>query len=165
MSFLKVVLSLIVFPLLFATTHKYYVSTTQIEYIKEQQVLQIITRINADDLERVLQERYDKSLKLTSLNEAANVTPYLLKYLDNKFSIKVNTKDLKLNYIGKEYDNDELVCYFEAKVNEEISTIEISNQVLFDLFTEQKNVIKTNILSEIHNLICTPEDQTQYLNY
>ena len=62
MSFFKVVLSLVVFPLFFATAHKYYVSTTQVEYVDDKNVLQVITRINADDLERILQERYDPSL-------------------------------------------------------------------------------------------------------
>ena len=166
MTFLKTTLSLILFPLIITTAiHKYYVSTTQIEYVDEKKLLQIITRINADDLERVLQERYDDQLKLTTIDEKATVNTYLLKYLNDKFTVTINTQKRPMRFIGKEYDNDEVVCYFEIEGVDAISTIEINNEVLFDLFPEQKNVIKTNIGSEIKNLICTPNDKTQYLNF
>lgn len=165
MSFFKIVLSLIVFPVIFASAHKYYVSTTQVEHIEEKNVLQVITRINADDLERILQERYDEDLKLTSINENEDVRTYIVKYLNDKLIFRVNSQRRPYTFIGKEYDNDEVVCYLEIKDVNKISTLEISNEVLFDLFSEQKNVIKTNIKSEIQNLICTPKNETQYLNF
>ena len=72
---------------------------------------------------------------------------------------------MPMTFVGKEYDNDEVVCYFEIKNVTDISTIEISNEVLFDLFPEQKKGIKTNIKTEIQNLVCTPNQETQYLNF
>ena len=165
MSLLKLSFYLIVFPLVVSTAHKYYVSTTEVEYVDEKNVLQVITRINADDLERVLQERYESDIKLTTIDEDAKVNTYIVKYLNDKLSIKVNTQEMPMTFIGKEYDNDEVVCYLEIKNVHDIFTIEISNEVLFDLFPEQKNVIKTSIKSETQNLVCTPKDKTRYLNF
>jgi hypothetical protein len=141
------------------------VSVTQIEYVKEKKSLQIITRIDVDDLELTLQERFDKTINLTTMDEIATVDEYIKKYLKQKFEIKINTKEVVLTFVGKDYENDQVVCYLEIENVEDINTIEISNTVLFDLFPKQKNIVKSKINSKVNNLIFTKEDIKQYLNF
>ena len=125
----------------------------------------MISRIDISDLEFTLQERYDERIKLTTIDEAPMVDDYIKKYLEQKIAIKINTKEMPFNFIGKEYDNDLIVCYLKIENVKSINTIEISNMVLFDLFPKQKNVVKTKINSETNNLIFTKEDRNQYLNF
>ena len=165
MKSVKVILLLIIFPFFLSVAHKYYVSVTQIEYVKEKNSLQIIARIDVDDLELTLQERFDKSINLTSTDEKPSVDDYIKKYLKQKFEIKINTKEINFKFIGKDYENDQVVCYLEIKNITSINTIEISNTVLFDLFPKQKNIVKSKINSKINNLIFTKEDINQYLNF
>ena len=121
--------------------HKYYVSVTQIAFIKEKKSVQIISRIDVDDLEFTLRERYDKNIDLTTIDENPVVDDYIQRYLKQKLEIKINTKEVDFNFIGKDYDNDQIVCYLEIENIASISTIEISNTLLFDLFQEQKKVV------------------------
>lgn len=69
MLFIKKTILVLLLPLLaFTTFHKYYVSVTQIEYVKKQQSVQIISRIFLDDFEDVLQARYNEKLFLLTTN-------------------------------------------------------------------------------------------------
>nr|WP_321222138.1 DUF6702 family protein [uncultured Psychroserpens sp.] len=165
MNSIKITLLALIFPFFLSTAHKYYVSVTQIEYVKKKKSVQIITRINVADLELTLQERFDKSITLTAINEKSTVDDYIKKYLKQKFQIKINTKEVAFNFVGKDYDNDQVACYLEIENVEAIDTIEITNTVLFDLFPKQKNVIKSKINGTVNNLIFTKEDTNQYLNY
>ena len=148
-----------------SSVHKYYVSVTQLSYVEEKKSVQLISRIDISDLELTLQKRYDKTIKMTTIDEKPIVEDYLKKYLTQKISIKINTKETPFVYLGREYKNDLLVCYLEIENVEDISTIEISNSLLFELFPEQKNIVKTKINSEVNNLIFTKNDNDQYLNF
>ncbi|MEH6537914.1 MAG: DUF6702 family protein [Psychroserpens sp.] len=165
MNLLKLTLLALIFPLFMSSAHKYYVSVTQLNYVKEKKVVQIISRIDISDFELTLQERYDKNIKMTNIDEKPMVDDYVKKYLNQKIEIKINTKDVGFSYIGKEYDNDVVVCYLEIENIDKITTIEVSNTILFDKFPKQKNVIKTKINSKVNNLIFTKDDRNQYLNF
>ena len=70
MNYLKIAVLIIVFPLISMTTaHKFYVSITKVEYIKEEKTLQIIAKIFTEDLEKTLRERYGADIHLDSKKE------------------------------------------------------------------------------------------------
>ena len=49
-----------------ATVHKFYASTTRVEYVPQEQSLQIITEIFTDDIQQALTERNLKQVHLDS---------------------------------------------------------------------------------------------------
>ena len=114
MKSIKLFFIILVLPLLaFTTAHKFYTSVTQIEYVKEKRTVQIISRIFIDDFEKVLRERYDETLTLSDINEKEQANGYIGKYLTSKINIKINNIDSQINFLGKEYDNDVMICYLE----------------------------------------------------
>lgn len=146
MTFTKSFLFLLIIPLFaFTAMHKYYVSVTQINYVKEEASVQIISRIFIDDFENLLRKRYDENITLASKNELKIVDTYIEQYLNNKLKIKINNKATKLNFIGKEYDGDIMRCYLEIEGVKAIDSFQITNRLLFDLFEEQQNIVKTKI--------------------
>ncbi|MGS2725119.1 DUF6702 family protein [Psychroserpens sp. BH13MA-6] len=165
MNAIRLTILALIFPLFTAVAHKYYVSVTQVSYVKEKRAVQMISRIDIADLELTLQERYDSSIKLTDINEKPIVDSYIKSYLDQKLQIKINTQKTAFNFIGKEYQNDLIVCYLEIENIDAINTIEIKNALLFDRFSDQKNIVKTKINGSVENLIFTREQQDQYLNF
>lgn len=139
-------LFLMVLPLMsFQKEHKYYSSVTQIEYVEKEKSLQIIARVFTDDLEKTLQQRYDKTLILGKNQESYYCDAYIKKYLLKKLKIKINSKEAKLVFIGKKYDSHEVKCFLEIENVIAIESIEVSNMVLFDLFEDQQNIVKTDI--------------------
>ncbi len=162
----KIIFILIVIPLLaFTGFHKYYVSVTQVNYIKEKQTVQITVRIFVDDFENALRQRYDENITLSEKNEPKSVNEYIEMYLKDKIKVKINDKDVNLVFIGKEYDYDIMCCYIEIDNVKNISSFEISNKILFDAFDNQQNIIKTNINSKQKGFILTRQDDDALLNF
>ena len=141
-------------PLLaFTSAHKFYVSATDIEYNEQNKSLQIIAHVFIDHLEKLLKARYSEDLFLLKEGEHPQADSYVQKYFHDKFNISVNGKPLKLKYLGKEYDKDELLVYIEVENVEPIHSITFENAVLTDMFPEQKNVIKVEYKGTIKSLL------------
>ena len=154
MQSIKLFFIILVLPLIaFTTAHKFYTSVTQIEYVKEKQAIQIISRIFIDDFEKVLRERYDQSITLSDINEKEQINSYIGKYLTSKINIKINDIDSEIIFLGKEYENDVMICYLEIINIEHIKSLEITNTVLFDLYSKQQNIVRTNVNSNKKSFI------------
>ncbi|GAA4290182.1 DUF6702 family protein [Aestuariibaculum suncheonense] len=166
MKFLKLSLLVLAFSLsAFTADHKYYISVTQIDYVEDKQSVQIISRIFIDDFEKLLRERYDENITLAGQEESASVDVYMDKYLKEKLMIKINGKPENLKFIGKAYDVDIVKCYLEIEKVKHIESIEISNEVLFDVFSEQQNIVKTNINSKQKSVILFPQKSNVLLKF
>jgi hypothetical protein len=166
MKTIKFLLLVVVLPLMaFTGFHKYYISVTQVDYVENKESVQITSRIFIDDFEKVLRERYDDNIELAVKDEKASVNGYVEKYLKDKIKIKINGQDVNWVFIGKEYDNDIMLCYIEIQHVNKINSIEITNQVLFDLFEDQQNMIKTKIYSKQKGFLLNKGDQTAVLKF
>ena len=166
MKFLKIAILLFVFPLLMgSSTHKFYVSTTTIEFVKEKQTLQIITKIFTEDIERALQERYNPSISLDSEKETKTDEGFLIRYMLQKIKINANVAPVSINYIGKEYDIDITNIYFEVVGISELKSIEIENKVLIDMFPEQQNIIHLKTPNNRRSLILDKANPKGLLNF
>ena len=162
----KVFLIIISLPLFaFTGLHKYYVSVTQIDYIEEKKSIQITSRIFIDDFERLLRERYDKDITLADKNELVTINGYIERYLKDKLKIKINNETANVVFIGKEYDADIVRCYLEIEQVENIQSLEINNQILFDIFDEQQNIVKTKINSKQKSFILIPQKVKALLKF
>ena len=149
----------------FTYLHKYYISVTQIEYVGEKQSVQIISRIFTDDFEKVLRERYDESITLDANKNETLIDSYIEKYLSEKIKIKIDGKDCQFKYLGKELDVDVVKVYLEIEGVKAISSFKITNKLLFDLFKDQKNMVKLNINSKKKSYLLTLQNDNALLNF
>ena len=166
-SNLKIIIfCLLIFPFFAGfVAHKFYVSTTKVEYVKERKSIQIISKIFVEDLEQVLQERYSSRVQLDSKRETELDQNYLIEYVLQKLKFKVNGNDAPLIYIGKEYDIDILHIYLEIEEVEELESINIENKILLDLFPEQQNIIHFSNKKNNRNLILDKNRPNGLLNF
>lgn len=163
---IKLLFLIFILPLFaFTAAHKYYLSVTQIDYLSDKQSIQITSRIFIDDFEKLLRERYDDKITLADKNENGTTDMYIERYLKEKIKIKINGKDVNMSFIGKEYDADIMKCYLEIENIKVINSIEISNQVLLDIFEEQQNIVKTKINSKQKSFLLDRNSKTAVLNF
>ena len=166
MDIRKVVFVIAILPLLaFSSMHKYYVSVTKINYVKEKQSFQVTTRIFIDDFEKLLRARYDETLILNSGQTEEQIDIYVKTYLRMKLQIKINDDKQVLKFIGKAYEDDEVVCYLEIENVTEVNQFEVKNEVLFDLFQQQKNIVRTYINSKNKTFVLTPNIKKGLLSF
>jgi hypothetical protein len=144
MQTIKKTLVVLLLPLLaFAVAHKFYLSVTSVEYSDRYRAIQLTTRIFIDDFDKVLLERYGIKGNLATKEESAMADTYIEKYLKEKFIVEINGKQVDYDFLGKVYDNDIMICYVEVpEISlESTSSISLRNEVLMDIFEEQKNVV------------------------
>ena len=139
------VLILVALPLMAASAHKYYFSVTQADYDVKSKSLKMVTRVFYDDLEKVFQERYDKTIKVDKTYDQEKLDAYIQKYFNSKFIVSINGKEQKLSYIGHKDEVDYVVCFVQVKNITNPQSIEIENTLLMDMFPDQKNVIHLQV--------------------
>ena len=120
--------------------HKFYVSTTTIEFKEEKNVIQITCQLFIDDVEKSL-NRYQEGIKLAPDSNKQGIDKLLKKSLKKSILISIDGKTTDLIYIGREYKNDILQCYFEANAPASSQNLSIENRTFFDLFEDQQNII------------------------
>lgn len=143
--------------------HEFYLSVTEIEYKEEKQSLQIITRVFTDDFEEVLRKRFDDDIRLSLDSEEGPVEEMTEKYLNQKLQINIDGKTLQLNYLGKEYDSDQVILYIEVEDVTTFSEIEVNNAILTDLFDDQKNVVHVKVNGITKSMLLQKNSDNQSL--
>lgn len=166
MKIIRILVLAIIFPVLLSVSvHKFYVSVTEVEFVKDKNSVQIISRIFIDDLENALRKRYDQHLTFSTTNESKEVQEYLSRYLNEKISIKINGKKADFKFLGREYDNDIVFCYLEINDINGIKSFQISNKVLFDTFDDQQNIVKLKMNNENRSFILIDQDNIAQLKF
>lgn len=161
----KLLLILLIVPILSFTTHKYYLSLTQIKFKDKAKSVQIITSVFMDDIELALNKDYDIDLQLTTKKELENNDIYFEKYLNSKLTFKINDVAANFKYIGKEYEGDLVYFYLEIENINQVKSIDINNKILTKHFPEQQNLIKSKVGSKNKSVLLTKENHQSKLTY
>jgi len=167
MASLKKCILILVLPLMaFTGVHKFYISVTQVAYSEKEESLQITSRIFIDDFEKVLAARYGEQAFLGSEQEADNADALIEKYLRSRFAVTVNGALRPFTFLGKRYDNDILVCYMEIQEipRATLTSVEVQNELLTDLFEDQKNVVHISIGDQKRSFVLVRDRNKGMLN-
>ncbi len=162
MKLLKYLSVALLVPLFAFTLHKYYLSLCEIEYVEEQQSIQIILGIFIDDLEVVLNKEHQLKLNLGTENEAKETDAYYESYLNSHFKVITNNQLSQYQYIGKKYDDDIVRFYLEIQGIEQLQSIEIFNNCLTKEFEDQQNIIKIKT-NKLHKTFYLNKNNTNCL--
>lgn len=148
-----------------AAMHKFYVAVFQMEYVPAKKVVQMTSRIFIDDLDAELYKKYNKKMYLCTEKEVAEANDYLKKYFSEKIAVKLNGKTRTIKFLGRETEDDVLVCYYTIPAENMVKSIQIKNTVLFDSFDEQQNIIHTNINRNKKSLLLTNDEPQGSLEF
>ena len=113
---------------------------------KEKSV-QMTMHIFIDDLEKGLNKLGNKELFIGTPKERKESNELIINYLQSKFLVKINNKNMSFDWVGKEITKDQqaLWIYLEMKNVKEIKNIYVENRVLTDVFKDQKNIVQVNV--------------------
>ncbi|KGO92093.1 DUF6702 family protein [Flavobacterium subsaxonicum] len=152
------VLLILAVTLTAAAAHKFYVSVFQMEYVPAKKEMQITARIFIDDLENGLNKKYSKKLYLATPKESAEAKDILTKYFAEKIHIKINGTAKTLKFLGRETEDDVLICYFTIPAETKVTSVEVNNTLLFEMFAEQQNIIHTKVGTTKKSLLLTNDN-------
>lgn len=117
--------------------HKYYVSSTLIDFNHDSGTYQVSLKIFHDDLEK------DLGFDTNELDYSnyPNTNLIIKNYLKNNLKIYSEEGELKLDYLGFERKNDLVIYYVEIYNPMKLKSFIVENKILFDSFKNQKNII------------------------
>ncbi len=137
--------------------HDFHVSVCEVYHNPDSNSLEISMKIFTDDLELAIRQYSDGEFTLLD-TEAKNVDSDMLeKYLNQHFQILIDEKDTQLEFVGFEFDYDVILCYLEGKKVRKISTIEIKNEVITEVFADQINLTHFQYNGSMKSLKATRE--------
>lgn len=121
--------------------HPFHVSVMEVVHKPEERLVQVSIRIFLDDLELALRAATENnSLDITDTTATEYLEEEIGKYVKSRFTVTTH-KNLIFNYLGFEYDQDVLWCYFEASKVKKFDELKISNKLLIEAFDDQENLI------------------------
>ena len=121
--------------------HDFFVSVSYIEYDDQRNAIEAHKKIFFDD--------FEKTLKKQSLNQDFDILKsdrdlvdgYINDYLSNNIEFIINDKQHDFDYLGHEYEDGIINCYFEINKIKKIKKIKIKDTSLFETFEGQENLI------------------------
>ncbi|HMC00972.1 MAG TPA: DUF6702 family protein [Flavobacteriaceae bacterium] len=149
----------------FADVHKYYISLTQIDYIKDSESVQITMNLFLDDFELSLNKTFDQNFNLNTKEELENSNDYIQKYLQDHFQLKIDDIAQNTNYLGREYEGDIVYLYIEIENVKTVSTVEVKNNMLIGFFPDQQNLVKLKINDKFDSLLLTKKNDKGLLKF
>ena len=122
------------------------------EYDSERKAIEVQKKIFFDDFEIALKKKnnLDKFDILNSKTEL--VDNYIEAYLKENVSFEVNDKVYDINYLGHEYINGTINCYYEVLKIKKIKNIIITDRSLFTSFDEQENLIYFEMMDKLSTI-------------
>lgn len=146
-------------------THKFYVSLTKVAYNQEAETLEVISKIFIDDIEDVLNERYETETYLDTNKETERDRELLKKYILKKLKLEVNGEKATLNYLGIDYDTDVVKVYIEVPNIKECTSIGVENTMLMEKFEDQQNIIHFKVGDTKRSLVLEKENPNGLLKF
>ena len=162
---ISILLPILLLTLSAAALHKYHMALYQINYAPEKKMLQITSRIHIDDLNKALTKLNKKSISIENEIENNEETLIIKDYLSTRFSIKINGQLKTLNFLSKEIEGDEIVCYSNIKGISKINSLEIYNTILTELFQDQQNRINLDVLGSKNSFLLTKTTNSKIIKY
>lgn len=126
--------------------HDFYVSICTIRHNPETRTLDITWRMTTHDIEHtLLPESGDRDLKLGTEKELPEADSLLAGYLLRHLDLRMDGIPLKIRYLGKQVEFDDLYCYLQVDDVEYLTSLSVHNTLLQDLFDEQENVVHLEV--------------------
>jgi len=96
-----------------------------------------------DDLEVALAEKGVSKLYIGTEKEDTTADLHISEYIAEHFKLKGDDKSLQPQFLGKELSKDlaAIWCYMEVTLDQELEQMDISHNLLMEVFADQKNVI------------------------
>ena len=144
--------------------HEFYVSVSYMEFDPKRKAIEVQKKIFFDDLELAIKKK-NQLTNFDILNSNKEIVNQNIKnYLQENIDIIINGKPLDINYLGHEYINGTINCYFEILKVKKIKKLIIKDSSLFASFKDQENLIYFETLNDLQTIrLKNPNDTHEIL--
>lgn len=127
-------------------------------FVPEKKRIEITSRIFVDDLNAALEKRFKVKTHIGDAAETTDDVSKMNQYLLEQFKVKVNGTPKNIIFMSKEMESNVVVGYFKIVEVSNIKSIYIENKSLMEVFSEQQNIIQTNVNGKKQSLLLTADN-------
>ncbi len=121
--------------------HPFHVSVTEINHNATDKTLEITCKLFTDDFENAIAKHFKTKADLIKPADREAMDKLVQGYVIKNLLLKADARPVSINWLGYENDGEATWCYFEAVNIPAVKKIEISNTLLYDLFTDQSGIM------------------------
>lgn len=129
--------------------HEFHMSRLDLHYKSDKESMQFSLFMFIDDFEAMIKEGNDGiELKLFTEKESTLADSLIHNYINEKLLITIDDIEKSMSYIGKEIDEKDLQgmwIYLEIENQKSFDSIDITNSILTDAFSDQRNIINVKV--------------------
>jgi hypothetical protein len=146
--------------------HPLHISVSEIEYAEKEKMLKIMMRVFVDDFEQAMGQRLNKpDLDIRQLENGMTVDKIAGEYLKEHFKISLDGKIQNTVFLGHEEESEAFIFYVEVKNVKKWKTIQISDDLMTEMFEDQSNIVHVSINDKIKSLRLTKDTPTDKLTF
>lgn len=121
--------------------HPVHVTVSSAEYIANKQELTFSVKFFYDDLETIINQKYQSNLKLLPQNKVAIKELELMQqYINENLVFTINKHPKKAKILKAEYNYDAIWIYLKIDKIVAVNSLKIKNTLMTDLFRDQTNL-------------------------
>ncbi len=137
MKALWLIFTLLLVP---AVRHDFHTSLTEMRVNAKEKTVEVTVRVFTDDIEKALTKANNGQRVRLELKD--NFGPLIDRYLKQNF-VLTNGKGQRRPYqfLGKEFEADATWLYLEIPLTGPLTGFTLQNDVFFDLFDDQTNLV------------------------
>ena len=124
-----------------ASFHPFFVSVTEINHNATDKNLEISCKIFTDDFETTLSKNYKTKVDLVDIKDQAQVDKQVADYIRKHLTLKLDGKAATLEFVGFEREHEAVWSYFQVSNTTAPKKIEVMNNILYEGFDKQINVM------------------------
>jgi len=127
--------------------HPIYMSVTEIEHNAKEKTLEISCRIFTNDLETTLRQSNKGviDLDLVKPKDKTATNKLVNDYIQKHLSIVVDGKQVALQFLGYEQQEDAINSFFQVNNIAAVKKIAITDNILYDYKTEQISLLHVTV--------------------
>ena len=125
--------------------HPFFVSLTEVQHNEQAKRLEVSCKVFSNDLEAALEKNYRTQIDILKPGDRARIEPLIRDYLQKHFQVLVDGKPVSFQFLGYEIEEDAAWCYLEAGKINQVTRIEVKNDVLFAEHPTQTNLLHVTV--------------------
>ena len=140
---------IIIFLISVSSMHEFHMSRLDLNYNPDQASVECSLFMFIDDFEAAIKEKEDGlNLKLFTKKESTLSDSLIYDYIQSHIIINIDDVHKNMNYLGREIDEKDLQgmwIYLEIKDQSNFKTLDITNSILTESFSDQRNIVNMTI--------------------
>ena len=143
--------------------HPFFVSLTEVQHNEKAKRLEVSCKVFSNDLEAALEKNYRTQIDILKPGDRARIEPLIRDYLQKHFQVLVDGKPVSFQFLGYEIEEDAAWCYLEASKVNQVTRIEVKNDVLFAEHPTQTNLLHVTVKGRRQSIkLDNPESKASF---